>query len=268
MSKDFLWPHLLELPYFRGTLRAVEARLLQQVELPSPTLDVGSGDGHFASVAFSEPITVGIDPAAQTMPEAQRRGGYISLAQADGGGLPFADRSFASALSNSVLEHVDDLPAVLSEIARVLKPGAPFAITVPGPGYREHLSVPATLGRIGLRTVGRAYEGWFMRMSATLNLMDERGWRRTLNSAGFELEAHTPYFSPRALRMLEWGHYFGAPCLLARWLTGRWIIVQRKWNLALTEKYTRKYYREDAIADGTYAFYLARRCRPDGQAGP
>jgi SAM-dependent methyltransferase len=265
MAKDYLWPHLLELPYFRGTLRAVEARLLQQVDLPPPTLDVGSGDGHFASVAFSRPITVGIDPAAETMPEARRRGGYEMLAQANGARLPFGDGHFASALSNSVLEHVGDLGGVLKEVARVLKFGAPFAITVPGLGYRDHLSVPAVLDKVGLQAVGRAYEDWFMRMSATRNLMDERGWRQELRAAGFELEFSLRYFSPRALRMLEWGHYLGAPCLLARWLTGRWIIVQRKWNLALTEKYTRGYYREGSSEDGTYTFYLTRRRPPDDQ---
>jgi SAM-dependent methyltransferase len=201
------------------------------------------------------------------MPEALRREGYDFLAQADGGRLPFAEASFASALSNSVLEHVKDLPAVLSEVARVLRPGAPFAITVPGPGYREHLSVSGILERSGLRALGRAYEDWFMRMSATVNLMDEAGWRQALKEAGFELEFGLPYFSPQALRMLEWGHYLGAPCLLARRLTGRWIIVQRRWNLALTERYVRKYYDEGSRPDGTYAFYLSRRCRPEGQDG-
>lgn len=259
MRTDFLWPHLLELPYFRGTLRAVEASILQGVDLPRPVLDIGSGDGHFASVAFRERISVGIDPSARTMPEAKARGAYEMLVQADGARLPFPDGYFSSALSNSVLEHVEDLPGVLREVSRVLRPAAPFAITVPALGYRERLSVPAILRRIGLGGLGRDYEDWFMRMSLTRNLMDAPGWRAAFNAAGFCLDTQQPYFSPGALHMLEWGHYFGAPCLLARWLTGRWIIVQEKWNLALTERYTRPFYAAEPAAEGTYCFYLARK---------
>jgi len=52
MKRDFLWPHLQALPYFRALLRAVEASLVHPIALPPPILDVGCGDGHFARVAF------------------------------------------------------------------------------------------------------------------------------------------------------------------------------------------------------------------------
>ena len=51
-EKDYLWLHLRDLPYFRAMLRAVEAQFYQEFELPAPTLDVGCGDGHFATIAF------------------------------------------------------------------------------------------------------------------------------------------------------------------------------------------------------------------------
>ena len=50
---DFLWRHLRELPAFRALLRAVEARFYQDLlPLQEPVLDLGCGDGHFASVTF------------------------------------------------------------------------------------------------------------------------------------------------------------------------------------------------------------------------
>ncbi|MEJ2607302.1 MAG: hypothetical protein P8Z41_11590 [Anaerolineales bacterium] len=61
MEKDFLGAHLRELPYFRSILRAVEAELFQGVELAHPILDVGCGDGHFASGALDQAIDWGID---------------------------------------------------------------------------------------------------------------------------------------------------------------------------------------------------------------
>jgi len=55
-EKDYLWLNIRELHYFRGLLRAVEARFYQDIELPRPILDVGCGDGQFATIAFDSPI--------------------------------------------------------------------------------------------------------------------------------------------------------------------------------------------------------------------
>jgi len=263
--KDYLWPHLEELPYFRGMLRAIEARLMHDVPLPRLALDIGCGDGHFASTTFEHKIDVGFDPDRKSLIEAKGRGAHRSLVQAIGDELPFADSSFASALSNSVLEHVGNLQGVLAETGRVLEMGAHFAITVPNPGYRSQLSLPRFLSWLRLQRLASGYRDWFMHMSRTWNLMDEQGWGALFKHTGFEVEQSERYFSPSALRALEWGHYFGAPTLLARWLTGRWILVPSRWNLLLTERITRRYYREAPAPEGTYTFYLASKV---GQAKP
>ncbi len=49
----------------------------------------------------------------------------------DGQTLPFSDNSFDSCLCSEVLEHTFDPDKALSEIHRVLKPGALFLVTVP-----------------------------------------------------------------------------------------------------------------------------------------
>jgi SAM-dependent methyltransferase len=259
VKKDFLWLNLRELPYFRGTLRSVEARLMAPVLLPPPTIDIGAGDGHFAATTYSRMLDAGIDPSLASLQEAKGRRAYRLLLQAGGARLPFADQSFASAISNSVLEHIPSLQPVLNEVGRVLQPGAPFAITVPNPGYRSQLSLPAWLRRIGLRKASAAYAGWFMRMSRTVNLLDEPGWAACFERAGFGIESSQAYFSPAALHMLEWGHFLGAPTLLPRMLLRRWIIAPTRWNLMLTDKLVRRYYLESPPANGTYTFYLARK---------
>jgi SAM-dependent methyltransferase len=259
-TPDFLSLHLRELPYFRSMLRAVEARWMQQVELPSPVLDLGCGDGHFAAVALlGRQADIGLDLDRPSLREAGRRGVYRMRLQSSGGALPLRTGTLGSAFSNSVLEHMHGLQDVLNEVGRVLRPGAPFVFTVPNPGYRTQLSFPAWLRRAGLRGLAQRYEDYFMWMSRTRNLYFEDGWATRLEAAGMSIEHSFHYFSPSALHTLEWGHYFGAPCLLPRWLTGRWILVPARWNLRLTDRFVRRYYDELPASNGTYTFYLARR---------
>lgn len=257
--KDFLWLNLRDLPYFRAVLRAVEARFYQDYKLPAPVLDIGCGDGHFATVAFDHPLDVGLDPWWESIRVAARLGGYRSLVQADGSRMPFPDGYFSSALSNSVLEHIRNIEPVLAEIGRVLKPGSPFIFCVPNPGYLSELSIPTFLNRIGLSRLGRAYAGWFKRISRVEHVQTPQTWQDWLECAGFLLEEWWHYFSPQAMRVLEWGHYLGVPTLLPYVLTGRWIIAPTRWNLALTERLVRPYAKPEPHPHGTFTFYVAKK---------
>jgi len=54
--KDHLWPQIASLPYFRGLLRAVEARFYENIELPAPTLDLWLWRWSFCFSRFSAPV--------------------------------------------------------------------------------------------------------------------------------------------------------------------------------------------------------------------
>jgi hypothetical protein len=112
---------------------------------------------------------------------------------------------------------------------------------------------------MGMKRIADSYRDWFMRMSRTWNLYDEAEWGRILGEAGFQIEQGFRYFPPASLHALEWGHYFGAPCLLPRKLVGRWIWVPRTWNIWLTERIMGKYAEGTQDEAGTYSFFLARR---------
>jgi len=263
-SRDFLWLQIRDLPYFRALVRAVECgfydRLKRQMgPLPSPIYDVGCGDGHFATIAFDRKLDVGLDPWGPPIHEARQRGGYQLLVQADGAQSPFPTGHFASALSNSVLEHIPHIDAVLVETARVLRPGAPFVFCVPNPGYFSELAWPKIFRRLGLEGAASAYTEWFRRISRVEHADDVFTWQARLERAGFVLENWWHYFSPQAMQVLEWGHYFGLPALVAKKLTGRWVLARSKWNLALTEAITRPYSFAEPHPQGTFTFYIARR---------
>ena len=258
--KDYLWLNLKDLPYFRALLRAVEARFYQEVSLPSPTLDLGCGDGHFASIAFDRPLEVGVDPWWNPLWEAHKGCSYNGLIQSVGARLPFPDGYFASAFSNSVLEHIPQVEAVLAEVARVLQPGASFVFCVPNHHFLLKLSIGRWFDQVGLATIGNWYRAFFNRISRHYHCDPPEVWESRLGRAGFVLEKWWHYFSPAALRMLEWGHYFGLPSWIVKLFTGRWILWSSRWNLALTYHLVQPYYDEpESQEEGVYSFFIATR---------
>lgn len=259
-EKDYLWLNLKELPYFRALMRAQEASFYAQLELPSPTLDVGCGDGHFATVAFDQPVDVGIDPGEAPLKEASGRRAYRLLVQTEGGRMPFPDGYFGSAFSNSVLEHIPQVEAVLEETCRVLRPGAPFVFCGPNHRFLENLSIGKALDSFGMTPLGDRYRGFFNRISRHYHSDSPQVWQERLEKAGFTLERWWTYYHPQALHITEWGHYFGLPALACKVLTGRWILAPWKWNLALTDWITRRHYRPaEPSEDGVCTFLIARR---------
>lgn len=259
-NRDFLGLQLKDMPYFRAVLRAVESRFYQDYPLPAPVLDLGCGDGHFVTVAFDHALDVGLDPWTAPVREAGKRGSYHLTTQASGGRMPFADGYFASALSNSVLEHIPELDPVLSEMNRVLKPGGLFLFCVPSQQFLANLSVSNFLDKIGLRGLGNAYRAFFNRISRHHHCDSPEVWQERLGRAGFRIEKWWHYFSPQSLHLLEWGHYFGLPSWVVHALFGRWILVRSDWNLALTRALVNKAYTEKAEQpQGSYTFYVVRK---------
>lgn len=94
-------------------------------------LDLGCAGG-FMAEALSErgAIVTGIDPAAQAIQaardHAEGNGHDIRYDVGKGEALPYADDSFDAVVCVDVLEHVEDLDLVLSEVARTLVPGGVF----------------------------------------------------------------------------------------------------------------------------------------------
>ncbi len=254
---DIFWLHLRELPAFRALLRATEARFYASLPFPEPVLDLGCGDGHFGAVALPRPPDVGLDPATRSLREASRRGAYRLLLQADGGRLPFPDGTFGTVVSNCVLEHIPEVGPVVREVARVLRPGGRFYFSVPGPDFLALLSVGGVLDRLGLHTLGNLYRRFFHRISRHYYYDGVEGWRARLERAGLHMLDARPYLSPRALAAVELGHYFGLPSLVAKKLTGRWVVWPSRFNLWLTDRLFRPFYEEQPAARNGCLFITA-----------
>ena len=262
-ARDFLWLHIRDLPYFRSLLRAVEAQFYKHVNLQSPTLDLGCGEGHFAELTFHRKIEVGLDPSHESIQEAGKRNAYHLLTEADGGKMPYPSAYFQSAFSNSVLEHIPHIDRVLEETARVLKPGAVFVFCVPNHRFNESLSISRGLEKLRLSGLAKLYRDFFTVIARHRHLDSPEVWTQRLRAAGFIVEKWWDYFPPDALAILEWGHYFGLPTLLLRKLTGRWILIPARWNLALTYRFLQPHAKAVSSQDGVCTFYIARRVSQD-----
>ena len=254
-----LWRHLSSLPYFRAFLRAVEDRFYQDIQLERPILDLGSGDGHFASVAFADKLDVGIDPWVAPMNEARGRDAYHMLVLGEGAQIPFANNYFSTVISTSVLEHIPDIQLVLDDVSRVLKPGGKFVFCVPNHRFPEKLWGRGVLKKIGLHSLGGAYSRFFNRIARHAHTDSPEVWTGRLETAGFELEKTWDYFPPKALHILEWGHPLGLPSLITKKLFDKWVLIPKRWALALPWRWTRKYMDHPESAEGVCSFFIARR---------
>ena len=173
--------------------------------------------------------------------------------------MPFPSESFATVVSNSVLEHIPDVQPVLAETARVLQPGGVFYFSVPGPDFLSFLSIGRVFDRLGLRPLGRVYRRFFNRISRHYHCDGATVWEQRLKAVGLRLDRWWSYFSRRALVTLEWGHYLGLPSLLSRKLTARWILCPSRANLWLTERLVRPAFDDTAPTRGAYLFFVARK---------
>ena len=105
-------------------------------------LDVGCGTGrHVISACRRRCVAVGLDRDLWELQALKFLGFCLAMegklharagvAQADALHLPFADASLDRIICTEVFEHVPDDNVLLSELARVLRPGGAIAISVP-----------------------------------------------------------------------------------------------------------------------------------------
>jgi malonyl-CoA O-methyltransferase len=127
----------------------VRNELLERIEelklAPLHILDLGAGTGHASRALkrrFPKSLTVAVDIAPGMLTRARLQSRWLrrfERVRADAYALPFRDGSFDLVFSSLMLQWCDDLDAVFSGIARVLKPGGVLLFSTFGPGTLAEL---------------------------------------------------------------------------------------------------------------------------------
>jgi SAM-dependent methyltransferase len=257
-AKDYFAEYLSQGAVFAALLRGAECALMAGAgPFAPPALDLGCGDGFFASLA-GEPFLAGLDPDPRALRLARPRLAHAGLAAASACAMPFRSGGFATVMANSVLEHIPDLAGALLEIRRVLRPGGRLLITVPSHRFADLLGASRALRAMGWESPARWYGNWFNGHSRHFHTLSAEAWRALLAGRGFRIDACHYYFSPAAMGTFDLAHYLSVPRLASRALTGRWVAFPR---LTLNRLYTRWWRRHADPSprdDGAYLFLAAR----------
>ena len=136
-------------------------------------LEIGGGSGFQAQIISSWGCEVSSIDIAATDDRTSR---YHAVHLYDGFSIPFADGTFERVYSSNVLEHVVNLPRMLKEISRVVKPEGIVIHVLPTSSWRFWTSLThyAAIVKHGLGKAG------ITSSSDTLPSLDEyvgsRGW--------------------------------------------------------------------------------------------
>lgn len=212
-------------PYTPTALCVKEcARLsaLRKFDCPDPILDVGCGDGLFASIAFKDAEVWGIDIDAKEGRWAAASRAYSQVVLGDVTRAHLPTNFFSTCVANCSLEHVPRLDLALKNIYNSLSPGGRLFMFVPNREWATHLLSYRVLRALGAPGLARILQNAIDTTFKHHHLYDEAGWRKITAEAGFEVERVEPVLSTATTVAFE---AFLLPSILGfinKHLTTRW----------------------------------------------
>lgn len=203
----------------------VRLNSMRGLACPGPILDVGCGDGLFASLAFDGQEVWGIDIDGNEGRHAQASRAYSHVILADVTQARLPEAFFGSCVANCSLEHVPDIRAAGRAILRSLKPGGVFYTFLPAREWADSLLTAQALRKVGLESLASTVTEAINTIFKHRHLEDADGWRRIFEEAGFEVTAVDPIGTTASTMAFE---AFLVPSLAGRLnkaLTGKWTLV-------------------------------------------
>ncbi|MDP8218994.1 MAG: class I SAM-dependent methyltransferase [Candidatus Theseobacter exili] len=184
--------------------KALEMRVLSDVLLEHPTLDLGCSDGISGKIIGEllgyGSVGTGTDLSFGELYRAKSDGNHNSLVQSNAILLPFMDNSFASVLCTELFQAVPDVNAAVSEAARVLQTGGLFIVSIPTDRFDTGLIPDVFLKAVGLKSASKLYRNRLHRRLGQIHRYPESDWLDILRRNGFQIEKKVPFFSLKERR--------------------------------------------------------------------
>lgn len=287
---------------FRFTEAALLSRLIQKHIYQAPFLDLGCGDGLFTAAlwgalpardrdayedldfaktdAFSARSTSkvlryvphvqgdGVDLKEASVSRAKALGFYRRVFKSDVRHLPCTPRSYRTVFSN-MLDDVpgSDIPLVLKEASRVLKPQGMLIFTTPSEHFRENLYFyPESLksrkrgdfrrARV-LETFDRGRSAWEPRARPY--------WERQLRDAGFRIQSAHSYAGPGVMRFWDTGFRPFFPILVnikEQLRSGGTLMSVKPLILDMLMSYFRRFVELKPQSKGAFTLVVAQKENP------
>lgn len=228
MSQDFFKQYLYVAPVSLSIVRAVEGELFSREVFKRPVLDIGCGDGLFASIIYKDKIDVGLDLSLKEINLAKKRNCYANFVNANAANIPFRDNTFGTIISNCVFEHIADLSHAFTEIFRVLKPGGKYIFTAHSHLYNEYLFFSARLRSLKLNKLAEWYIHWLNHTFKHFNCLSPQEWTERLKKAGFNSISYQYYLNREVEEAFDKFLFTSIPAYLNKKLFGRWVIFPRR----------------------------------------
>ena len=214
--------YILRAPLALAFERFVESELYRSAFLRGPVLDLGCGEGLFASLVFETPFDFGVDPNQHELDRARQNGGHKELLCSKGDAIPLPEGVAATIISNSVFEHIPDVDAVFKECGRLLQPGGRLFITIPTDKFEEYTFSFTLLNFFRLYRLRDLFREKFNSFWVHFHAYPPEKWVQKIESNGFSVERMTVY-QPRWACMLNTALTpLALPAFLVKRLTNDW----------------------------------------------
>jgi SAM-dependent methyltransferase len=242
--------------------RGLECFVLSKQQFLPPVLDVGCGDGLFASTLFADKIDTGIDPNPSEIACAEKTGVYSELICCSGSQIPKASGMYRTIFSNSVLEHIPDLTPVLREAHRLLEPGGTFLFTVPTDEFEQHAVVHRILIGCGLTRLASRFRKRYNRFWRHFHAYTPSHWKTLATDAGFEVVEMVRYNPPGMTTRNDCLTPVAALASILKRMTGRWVLWPKLREVFFTpigSRIQRNLAEKGVSADGSLVLVQARK---------